>query len=91
MVLTHHAPSPRSLDPRFHGQVTNAAFAPDLSKLIRAANPTFWVHGHVHRAQDYVEGQTRVLCNPLGYRGEHGATGFRSGLVIETTPITEDE
>ncbi len=91
MVLTHHAPSAGSLDPKFQGHVTNAAFASDLSGLIHAARPHFWVHGHIHRFADYVEGDTRVLCNPLGYHRERGANGFRPGFVVETTVEVADD
>ncbi|MGO4353797.1 metallophosphoesterase [Rhizobium sp. RAF36] len=48
LVLTHHAISRRSLDPRFKGQVSNAAFASELGAMIRLRRPHFWVHGHVH-------------------------------------------
>lgn len=87
MVLTHHAPTARSLDPRFDGHVTNAAFASDLSTMIQARKPMFWVHGHIHCFQDYVEGETRVLCNPRGYHNDRSTGGFRSGLVIETSAV----
>lgn len=87
MVLTHHAPTPRSLDPSFDGHISNAAFASDLSALIEAGKPSFWVHGHIHRFHDYIEGETRVLCNPRGYQHERSGGGFRPGFVIETTPL----
>ena len=83
VVLSHHAPSPRSLHPRFKGRPSNAAFASDLSNLIHQAKPDVWIHGHVHHFLDYQEGQTRVLCNPRGYRHEWDETGFKSGFVIE--------
>ncbi|MGO6727270.1 metallophosphoesterase [Rhizobium ruizarguesonis] len=85
IVLTHHAPSARSLDPRFDGQVSNAAFSSDLTEVIRTGRPHVWVHGHIHRFSDYGECDTRVLCNPHGYHREAGTSGFRPGLVIETT------
>ncbi len=85
VVLTHHAPSARSLNPRFGGHITNAAFASDLSALIQARKPKFWVHGHVHCFQDYFEGETRVLCNPRGHLKEPCSIGFRPGFVVETT------
>ncbi|WP_028734691.1 metallophosphoesterase [Rhizobium leguminosarum] len=84
MVLTHHAISHQSLDPRFTGHISNAAFASDLSNVIHARRPHFWVHGHIHRFADYVEGDTRVLCNPRGYVGEFGTSGFRLGFVVDT-------
>lgn len=84
MVLTHHAISQKSLDPRFTGHISNAAFASDLTDVIHARRPHFWVHGHIHRFADYVEGDTRVLCNPRGYVGEFGTSGFRLGFVVDT-------
>lgn len=83
VVITHHAPSQRSFHPSFVGNPTNAAFASDLTKTIRRGRPTYWIHGHIHHASDYVVGATRVLCNPRGYRHELQSTGFRPGLVVE--------
>jgi hypothetical protein len=28
-----------------------------------------WTHGHTHDVFDYTVGQTRILCNPRGYKG----------------------
>ncbi|APO67518.1 calcineurin-like phosphoesterase domain-containing protein [Rhizobium gallicum] len=83
VVLTHHAPHMKSLDPRFFGQVTSAAFVSDLSDLIERRRPDVWVHGHVHRFRDYMASKTRVICNPHGYGGERGISGFRPGFVID--------
>lgn len=91
LVLTHHAISRKSLDPRFAGQVSNAAFASDLSALIHLRRPHFWVHGHTHRFVDYFEGETRVVCNPQGYAGELNTSGFRPGYVIETKVTGREE
>jgi predicted phosphohydrolase len=88
VVLTHHAPSPRSLSPQFTGHITNAAFASDLQELIRAGRPQFWIHGHIHHFSDYLEGATRVLCNPCGYHREVDIAGFRPGFVIDLTSRT---
>jgi predicted phosphohydrolase len=85
IVLTHHAPSARSLDPRFDGQISNAAFSSDLTDVIWTGRPHIWIHGHIHRFSDYGERDTRVLCNPRGYHREAGTSGFRPGFVIETT------
>lgn len=83
VVVTHHAPLMQSFDPSFFGNVTNAAFASDLSNLIRWRKPRLWVHGHIHKFRDYMADQTRVICNPLGYRGEFYSSGFRPGFVID--------
>lgn len=83
VVLTHHAPHMNSLDPRFHGQATSAAFVSDLSDLIERRRPDVWIHGHVHRFRDYMAFKTRLICNPRGYGGERGTSGFRPVFVID--------
>ncbi|MEH2699157.1 phosphohydrolase [Rhizobium leguminosarum] len=83
VVVTHHAPLTDSFDARFYGQVTNAAFASDLSDLIYRRRPSLWVHGHIHRARDYLSGDTRIICNPRGYGSEREINGFRANLIID--------
>jgi Icc-related predicted phosphoesterase len=83
VVVTHHAPSPRSFHPAYIGSPTNGAFASELSAVIYKGEPWYWIHGHIHHASDYFIGKTRVLCNPKGYRHERDFTEFRPGLVIE--------
>ncbi|MBP2461418.1 MULTISPECIES: metallophosphoesterase [unclassified Rhizobium] len=83
IVVTHHAPLVESFDPRFHGQTTNAAFASDLSDLIRRRKPTAWIHGHIHKARDYLADGTRIICNPVGYFHEGNTSGYRPSLLID--------
>lgn len=83
MVLTHHAPSPRSINPQYKGYVSNAGFASDLSAVIHAGKPEYWVHGHVHHFLDYFEDETRVICNAKGYSDERHVNGSIPGFVIE--------
>lgn len=66
VVITHHAPSRRSIHPRFAGSPINPAFVTDLERLMGPA--ALWIHGHTHDAFDYRIGGTRVLANPTGYR-----------------------
>ena len=81
VVVTHHAPHPRSVHPRYGDDLLSAAFASDLTAVIEASQPQLWVHGHVHDAFDYQLGATRVLCNPNGYGNENAA--FDPALVVE--------
>ncbi|MGR9428683.1 metallophosphoesterase [Rhizobium leguminosarum] len=83
VVVTHHAPSMQSFDPRFFGNVTNAAFASDLSDLIWRRRPSLWIHGHIHKFRDYMADHTRIICNPVGYRSEQYISGFRPAFVID--------
>ena len=64
-VVTHHAPSERSVHPRFQGDLLTGAFVTDLPDLLEQAQ--VWIHGHHHDSSDYVERGCRVVCNPSGY------------------------
>ncbi len=76
LVVTHHAPSPRSLGQwdEFIGESPwtpmDASSATDLEWLIRAYQPTLWIHGHTHRSGEYAVGETFVLSNQAGYELE---------------------
>jgi predicted phosphodiesterase len=67
VVITHHAPSRKSIHPRFADSLMNACFVSDAEDLIERRDPCLWVHGHTHDSFDYRVNGTRVLCNPRGY------------------------
>lgn len=67
VVITHHAPSRKSIHPRFADSLLNACFASDAERLIDAGRTRLWVHGHTHDSFDYLLNGTRVVCNPRGY------------------------
>ena len=75
VVVTHHAPSHRSIARKFRGAAENGAFVSDLENVMHRYQPDLWIHGHVHSSHDYRVGRTRVLCNPKGY-GPHHAKGI---------------
>lgn len=83
VVVTHHAPSPRSIPARFAGDRLSAAYASNLEPLIEEFRPALWVHGHIHDSVDYRIGTTRVLCNPRGYVPDEANAAFREDLVVE--------
>jgi len=83
IVVTHHAPSPRSIPPKFQHDPLNPAFASDLEDLIHDHAPTLWVHGHMHDSVDYRIDRTRVICNPRGYFPDHLNPEFDPSLVVE--------
>jgi predicted phosphodiesterase len=67
VVITHHAPSPMSIHPRFADSPLNACFVSDAERLIDGARACLWIHGHTHDSFDYVVNGTRIVCNPRGY------------------------
>jgi predicted phosphodiesterase len=84
VVVTHHAPSARSIHPRFLGSLLNACFVSDAEYLLNGDCVDLWIHGHTHDTFDYVVHGTRVVCNPRGY-AKHGIVenvAFDSSLVV---------
>ena len=81
VVVTHHAPSRRSLNP-LYGDPVAAAYASQLDALVEASAVPLWVHGHTHHCVDYRLGSTRVVSNQRGYPGEP-VGGFDPGLVLD--------
>lgn len=83
VVVTHHAPSPRSVPPPFRRDPLSPAFASDLDAMIDAFQPRLWVHGHMHDSFDYRIGGTRIVCNPRGYFPDQLNLGFDPCFVAE--------
>lgn len=85
VVITHHAPSLRSIHPKYEGSPLNACFVSDAEDLMGDDRVALWIHGHMHDSFDYRVRGTRVVCNPRGYRkdGVNENLRFEPGLVVE--------
>jgi len=85
VVITHHAPSRRSIHPRFADSLLNACFVSDAEHLVDGRRSSLWIHGHTHDSFDYVLNGTRVVCNPRGYArdGVNENRRFDPNLAIE--------
>jgi predicted phosphodiesterase len=85
VVITHHAPSPMSIHPRFSGSLLNASFVSDAQRLLDGHRVRLWIHGHTHDSFDYALNGTRVVCNPRGYakEGVNENPHFNAELVVE--------
>lgn len=82
VVVTHHAPSARSIPARYETSGLSAAFASNFDELVAASGAALWLHGHTHHCVDYTIGATRVVSNQRGYPDE-AVPGFRPDLVLE--------
>jgi DNA repair exonuclease SbcCD nuclease subunit len=88
VVVGHHTPSYSSCHEMYqHDYIMNGAYHSDLSEIM-LDNPhiKLWTHGHTHHCFDYMIGETRVLCNPRGYRQQNNwseDTGWDPTKVIE--------
>jgi hypothetical protein len=89
VVVTHHAPSPRSLL-RFPAlSDLDWCYASDLEHLMTGdAAPQLWLHGHIHRNRDYTVGDCRVVANPRGYPdfAARENPDFDPTMVVEVEP-----
>jgi DNA repair exonuclease SbcCD nuclease subunit len=81
VVVTHFAPSLRSADPRYGVTPATAGFCNSLDDLLPRAQ--FWLHGHLHCQQDYVQSGCRVIANTLGYASKGEQEGFRAQFVLD--------
>ena len=81
VVVTHHAPSIRSLPERRHAELISCAYASHLDDFVLKHQPQLWIHGHIHHSADYRIGDTRVLSNPRAYPDSPNK-GFVSDLVV---------
>ncbi len=75
VVVTHMAPSYRSLSADERRQPLAGFFASNLESAIRELRPALWIHGHIHTTLEYSLAATTVVANPRGYPGERTNTG----------------
>lgn len=84
IVVTHHAPSERSLEKI---DKISPCYASNLEYMM-GEKIDLWIHGHTHFIADYNINGTRIISNSRGYVTpgslmENGVHGFKDDLVIE--------
>ena len=70
VVVTHHAPSARSLPESYEDDILYAASASHMDDIVETSRAVLWVHGHRHVSYDYFIGSTHIICNPRGYSNQ---------------------
>lgn len=81
VVVTHMAPSFKSVPEAFSQDILSAAYASHLDEMVEQSGALLWIHGHIHEPCDYMIGKTRVIANPFGYPDENKR--FRPDLVVD--------
>lgn len=86
VVVTHFAPSLRSLDRRYGRQPSTASFCNADDDLLPLAD--LWLHGHVHCRHDYEVpraggGAARVVSHARGHGGRGEPEGYDGQRLIE--------
>ena len=97
VVMTHHMPHVNCVAEKWGAKMhadsplnapfdINLGFYTDLDWLIKKYNPEVWCSGHTHDSYDFMEGKTRMLCNPRGYpigSGDFENPDFNPMLTFE--------
>jgi predicted phosphodiesterase len=83
VMVTHMGPVHDCVPGKFAEDPYSGFFYFDGSKLIDPATkaPKVWVFGHTHTGFDRMYGNTRLVCNPYGYRGENPGVVFGAKTV----------
>ena len=86
VVITHFAPSLRSVDPRYGRQPGTASFCNADDDLIPRAD--LWIHGHLHCRHDYLvdrpgRAPARVVCQARGLAKKGETLGFDPSRLFE--------
>jgi len=82
VVITHHAPSIKSMPEIYKNDPVSSAYASDLEDIIKKYSPLYWIHGHIHTPARYKIDKTEIICNPHGYIDEP-YNGYTKELIIE--------
>jgi Icc-related predicted phosphoesterase len=82
VVMTHHAPSFKSIVEKYKGSNLSGAYATECFEDIWETEPDIWVHGHIHDSVEYTINKTKVFCNPRGYAGDENPE-YNPNLIIE--------
>ena len=82
VVVTHHMPSYRLCHPRF-GDYINGGVAANCDAILSSDYaPALWINGHTHDRISTKLWNTRIECNPSGYRGEYNNGYSSTGPVF---------
>ena len=63
---------------------SNGAFATELGNYIADSRIDAWIYGHSHTNIDTTIGNTKIICNQMGYiyYNEHLTNGFEPNKTI---------
>ena len=83
MVISHHAPSFKSVSNQYRGENANPAYASNLESFImKHPQIKMWAHGHIHESSRYMIGECMVVSNPRGYHAYEENIGFDNEMNL---------
>jgi len=76
IVVTHHHPCWKSVQPHYRTGLLQYNFFSELSDwILDRPEIKVWCCGHIHDNISYNVGECNILCNPRGYHGYESRTG----------------
>ena len=84
IVVTHHAPIPECVVPKYAGDRINCMFHANLGPIIEDNDIVAWVHGHMHDTIELDYFDTKIICNPRGYYEYAMNFGFDNQMILDT-------
>lgn len=83
IVLTHHLPTPKLIDPKYYKCNGNSAFYTDLESLIKKSKINYWICGHTHVSVNKNLYCTNLLVNSYGYQDYDTDTGYKPDATFK--------
>lgn len=83
IVITHHIPSKKIIDPQYRDNILNCYYYSDMDEIIKEKKPKCWIYGHTHTSYYGSLFDTQMFCNPHGYLGYEHNFLFKD-LIIST-------
>jgi hypothetical protein len=84
VIVSHFLPAVECISERFRDEgLLNYYFANDLGSEIQDMSDVVWMYGHTHDSGDFMLGDTRMLCNPMGYMGHEINSQFKHDVIYE--------
>jgi predicted phosphohydrolase len=71
IIVTHFMPCIELVHPKWGASILNKYFANNLSDWVSNLTDATWCFGHTHDSIQAQIGETKLYCNPKGYRGEN--------------------
>lgn len=81
VIVTHHMPSEICVSPKYKGSSLNRFFVGHIDNILKTNEPAVAAFGHTHDFIDIQIYNTRAVCNPRGYPGEH--KNFKYNFLVE--------
>jgi len=82
-LLIHYFPSEKCILPRWKRNNLNRFFLSDIEKLILDEQPVITHYGHGHDSNEFILGESKMICNPFGYHGYEVNKSFDYNKIVE--------